>query len=168
MEVTEAMLSVLDQSAGPTGLVECIEILHSKWPPLRFVINSSMDLVLRHEDGSSHTYTAAPIEVTKSADEDNLDQEITFSLNDLGETVPDLLDLIIHDEEIELPQVSYRAYLIGNYSTPTLVSKNLELEEVDRDAKGSQGRARAPGLNENGNGDVYSASRYKSLLGFYQ
>lgn len=167
MEVTEAMLSVLDQSAGPTGLVECIEITHEKWGAYRYVMNSSTDLVLRHEDGSSHKYTAAPIDITKSADEDNLDQEITFSLNDLGETIPYLLDLIINDEVIEPPLVAYRAYLVGNYNVPTIIAKNLELTGLTRGASGSQCEASAPGLNESGNGEVYSASTDPSLIGFY-
>ncbi|NHC02318.1 DUF1833 family protein [Acinetobacter sp. 187] len=167
MEITDAMLAVLDQSAGPVGLVECIEITHSKWGAYRYVMNSSSNLVLRHEDGSSYTYTAAPIEVTKSSDENNLDQEITFTLNDLGEVIPDLLDLIIYDDEIELPQVAYRAYLTGNYNAPTIIAKGLELTGVTRDKNGSQCEASAPGLNESGNGEVYSASIDPSLIGFY-
>lgn len=167
MEITDAMLSVLDQSSGPTGLLECIEITHSKWGDYRYVTNSSRDMVLTHEDGSSHTYTAAPIELAKSTDEDNLDQSIGFTIGDLGETIPNLLDLIINDEEIELPMVAYRAYIIGNYTTPTIISKNLELLSFSRDWQASQGEASAPGLNESGNGEVYSASTDPSLIGFY-
>lgn len=162
------MLSVLDQTAGPTGLIECIEISHSKWPSvLRYVINSSEAMMLTHEDGQSFEYIYAPIKVSRSTDEDTLEQELSFSFGDLGETVPALIDLIIHDEEIELPLVSYRAYLIGQYDSPIFVARDLELEKVTRDWQGTQGDSKAPGLNDSGNGEVYSASTDPSLIGFY-
>lgn len=168
MEITAEMSSLLDQSAGPTGLIECIEISHSKWPAiLRYVINSSEPMVLTHENGQAFEYVYAPISITRSSEEDTLEQELSFSLGDVGETVPLLIDLIIHDEEIELPLVSYRAYLIGQYDSPIFVARDLELENVTRDWKGTQGDSKAPGLNDSGNGEVYSASTDPSLIGFY-
>lgn len=168
MQVTNEMLSVLDQSAGPTGLVEFLEITQPKWPyPLRYVVNSSQAINVFHENGSQVTYAPAPITISRSSEENTLDQELGFTLGDLGEAVPQLIDLFIHDEVIELPLVSYRAYLVGQYNTPVWVARNLELESVTRDWKGTQGESRAPGLNDNGNGDLYSASTDKSLIGFY-
>ena len=168
MEITTEMLSVLDQTAGPAGLIECIEISHPNWSSvLRYVINSTESMALTHEDGQSFEYTYAPVNITRAADEDTLDQELSFTLADVGEVVPELIDLIIHDEVIELPLVSYRAYLIGQYDSPIFVARNLELESVTRDWKGTRGDSKAPGLNDNGNGEVYSASTDPSLIGFY-
>lgn len=168
MEITTEMLSVLDQTAGPTGLIECIEISHPNWPSvLRYVVNSTESMILTHEDGQSFEYSYAPVNITRAADEDTLDQELSFTLADVGEVVPELIDLIIHDEVIELPLVSYRAYLIGQYDSPIFVARNLELESVTRDWKGTRGDSKAPGLNDNGNGEVYSASTDPSLIGFY-
>lgn len=168
MESTTEMLSVLDQTAGPTGLNECIEISHPNWPSvLRYVVNSTESMILTHEDGQSFEYTYAPVNITRAADEDTLDQELSFTLADVGEVVPELIDLIIHDEVIELPLVSYRAYLIGQNDSPIFVARNLELEGVTRDWKGTRGDSKAPGLNDNGNGEVYSASTDPSLIGFY-
>lgn len=168
MEITNEMMSVLDQTAGPTGLIECIEISHPNWPSvLRYVINSTESMILTHEDGQSFEYTYAPVNITRAADEDTLEQELSFTLGDVGETVPELIDLIIHDEVIELPLVSYRAYLIGQYQSPIFVARHLELESVTRDWQGTRGESKAPGLNDNGNGEVYSASTDPSLIGFY-
>lgn len=168
MEITTEMLTLLDQTAGPAGLLECIEISHPNWPSvLRYVVNSSESMILTHEDGQSFEYTYAPVNITRAADEDTLDQELSFTLGDVGEVVPELIDLIIHDEVIELPLVSYRAYLIGQHDSPIFVARNLELESVTRDFKGTRGDSKAPGLNDNGNGEVYSASTDPSLIGFY-
>lgn len=168
MELTDDQLSLLDQSSGIAGLVECIEISHPKWPKaLRFVINSFESMMLKHEDNQEYLYEYAPVQISKSTDEDTLEQELGFTLGDLGETVPQLIDLFIHDEVIELPRVAYRAYLVGQYSTPFIVFKDLELESVTRDWQGTRGDSRAPGLNDNGNGEVYSASTDPSLIGFY-
>lgn len=167
MEITDEMLAVLDQSGGPTGLLECLEIKHSKWPVMCYVINSSYSQTVTHEDDTSHTYLPMPASISKSAQSDTLDQELSFNIGDLGETIPDLIDLIIHDEVVELPLISYRAYLIGKYNHPVAISKDLELEEITRDWQASRGDAKAPGLNETGNGEVYSASTDPSLIGFY-
>lgn len=168
MEITDEMLSLLDQSSGVIGLIECIEISHSKWPSvLRYVINSNEPLILTHEDGLSFPYTYAPIAITRSSDSDTLEQELTFSFGDLGDTVPQLIDLFIHDEVIELPIVSYRSYITGKYSSPIFVARNLELESISRDWQGTRGDSKAPSLNESGNGEVYSASTDPSLIGFY-
>lgn len=168
MEVTSEMLAVLDQSAGPAGLVECIEISHSKWPlVLRYVINSYDAMTLTHEDDQAFEYNYAPVKITRSSDQDTLEQELSFTLGDVGEAVPALIDLFIHDEEVELPMVSYRAYLMGQYDVPIFVARDLELESVSRDWQGTRGDSRAPGLNDNGNGEVYSASTDPSLIGFY-
>lgn len=168
MEITDEMRSVFDQSSGPAGLLECIEISHSKWPSvLRYAINSSEAMMLTHESGQSFEYIYAPVSITRSSDEDTLEQELSFSLGDVGETVPQLIDLIIHDEVVEIPLVSYRAYLIGQYDSPIFVARDLELEGVTRDWKGTRGDSKAPGLNDSGNGEVYSASTDPSLIGFY-
>lgn len=167
MEITDEMLAVLDQSSGPTGLLECLEIKHSKWPAMRYVINSSYSHTVIHEDGTSYAYLPMPIGISKSAQGETLDQELSFNIGDLGETIPDLIDLIIYDEVVELPLISYRAYLIGKYNNPVAISKDLELEEITRDWQASRGDAKAPGLNDTGNGEVYSASTNPSLIGFY-
>lgn len=168
MEITNEMLAVLDQSTGPAGLIECIEISHSKWPLiLRYVINSNEAMNLTHEDGQAFEYTYAPVSISRSTDQDTLEQELSFTLGDVGEAVPTLIDLFIHDEVIELPNVSYRAYLMGKYDVPIFVARDLELESVTRDWQGTRGDSRAPGLNDNGNGEIYSASTDPSLIGFY-
>ena len=50
--------------------------------------------------------------------------------NDVGGIVPELIDLIIQDEVIELPLVTYRSYYIGHYDVPAWVVRDLELESV--------------------------------------
>lgn len=167
MEITEYARQVLDQSAGPIGLIECIEISHPKWGVFRYATNTSNNLVLRHENGVSYTYQAAAINITRGSSGDNLDQKISFTLNDLGETIPDLIDLIIDDEVLVLPTVAYRGYLTNNLNAPALINKDLELTGINRDKNGSQGDASAPGLNDSGNGDLYTPSSDPGLKGFY-
>lgn len=168
MQISEDMLNVLDQSAGPMGLIESVEISHSKWPTVqRFVTNSNLNLALKHEDGQSYEYVFAPLNISKSAENGNLDQGLNIKIGDVGELIPDLIDLILDDEQIELPKVNYRAYFIGQYDSPIVVARELDLESITRDWKGSECEVVAPGLNDNGNGEVYSASTDPSLISFY-
>ncbi|MEG0343404.1 MAG: DUF1833 family protein [Acinetobacter sp.] len=168
MQISENMLNVLDQSKGPMGLIECVEISHPNWPNVqRFVTNSNLNITVKHEDGQAHEYLFSPLTISKSAENGNLDSGLSVKIGDVGEVIPDLIDLIIEDEDITLPKVSYRAYFIGQYDAPIAVSRDLDLESVTRDIKGSEIEAVAPGLNDNGNGEVYSASTDPSLVSFY-
>lgn len=168
MEITDEMALLLDQSSGVIGLIESLEISHPKWSQVyRFVVNSNESMTLRDEYGESHTYDYSPISVTRSADADTLEQEITLFFADVGNVVPWLIDAFINDDRITLPIVTYRAYITENYANPIFVARDLEIESVSRDWQGTRCDAKAPSLNESGNGDVYNASSDPSLIGFY-
>lgn len=168
MEILDEASALLDQSSGVIGLLECIEISHPKWDEVyRFVVNSNESVVLTHEDGSSHLYEYAPITISRSADAETLEQELNFVFADLGDTIPRLIDTFIDDEAIDLPVLSYRAYIIGSYENPIFVARGLEIETINRDWQGTRAGAKAPSLNDSGNGEVYNASTDPSLIGFY-
>lgn len=168
MELTEYALQYLDHSSGPKGLIEAIEVMHSKWDsPIRYINNSNMPIMLTHEDGSSHPYSYAGITISRSTDSDTLEQELNFMFGDLGEIVPQLVDRFIKDEEIELPIVNYRAYWIGQYDKPVFIAKGLELDKITRDWQGANCQSKAPSLNDLGNGDIYNATDDPAMAGFY-
>ena len=168
MQISEEMLNLLDQSAGPMGLIECIEISHPKWLSVqRFVANSNMNITVKHEDGQIFEYAYAPLTISKSAENSNLDQGLSVKIGDVGALIPDLIDLVFLDEDIIFPKLSYRAYFIAQYDSPVAVSRDLDVEGVTRDWQGSEIEAVAPGLNDSGNGEVYSPSTDPSLMSFY-
>lgn len=168
MEILDEASALLDQSSGVIGLLESIEISHPKWDKVyRFIVNSNESAVLTHEDGSSYFYEYAPITITRSADAETLEQELNFIFADLGDTIPRLIDAFINDEVIDLPVLSYRAYIIGSYENPIFVVRDLEIETINRDWQGVRVDAKAPSLNDSGNGEVYNASSDPSLIGFY-
>ena len=168
MEITEEVKQILDQSNGPLGIIEAIEISHSKWPRvLRYVSNSNIPLMLTHENGQTYQYIYAQIKIERSTDSETLEQELSFVFGDLGGVVPELVDLFIKDEVIEYPLVTYRAYFMGKYDTPIFIARDLELDSVTRDWKGASCKSKAPSLNELGNGEVYTASSDPALIGFY-
>lgn len=169
MEITDALMAaVLDQSQGVVGMLEAIEISHSKWDSvLRYVNDGNAAITLTHEDNNSYEYQYAQIKITRSSDSDTLDQELSFNFGDLGEIVPKLIDAFILDEEIEFPIVNYRVYLVGAYDAPVLVARNLELDSITRDNQGASCQSKAPSLNENGNGDKYTVDLFPSLIGYY-
>lgn len=168
MIVTDEMLAVLDQTSGPVGLLECIEVSHPNWPRvLRYIVNGSEPMDLTHEDGQTFTYSYAPLNITRGNEEENLDQKITAAIGDVGSEIPELVDLILQDAERISPILNYRAYIIGKYDTPSTFAKDLEVTVITRDWKGTSFEAQAPGLNNSGNGQVYSPSTDPSLEGFY-
>lgn len=62
--------------------------------------------------------------------------------------------------------MNYRAYVIGKYDLPCTYAKGLEVIVITRDWKGTSFEAQAPGLNDSGNGEIYSASTDPSLEDF--
>ena len=169
MEITQDLINaVLDQSSSAVGMLEAIEISHSKWPNvLRYINDGDLPLNLKHEDGLSYEYQYAQIKITRSSNSDTLDQELSFNFGDSGEIVPKLIDAFILDEEIEFPIVNYRVYLVGAYDAPVLIARNLELDSITRDNQGASCQSKAPSLNENGNGDRYTVDLFPSLIGYY-
>ena len=168
MEIIGEASQLLDQSSGAIGKLECLEISHPKWPKAyRFQISSNQDVTLTHEDGLSYLYEYAQITISRATDSETLEQEVTFFFGDLGEIVPNLLDYFINDEEFDLPVVTYRAYIMDKYSSPIFVARGLELDSITRDWQGARSDAKAPSLNEYGNGEVYNATDDPSLKGFY-
>lgn len=167
-EITSEMLSVLDQSVGAVGLLESVEILHPNWSSiLRYVVNSNFVLMLTHEDNQSYEYQPTVIKIERSSDVDTLDQTLNLILGDLGQQIPDLIDLVLQDDEIIQPTINYRAYIIGNYNQPCFIAKGLLIDNVTRDSKGTRCECNAPGLNDSGTGEIYTASTDPSLIGFY-
>lgn len=168
IELTPEQLALLDQSAGPIGWLESVEISHPNWPQvLHYVVNSSEPISLTHEDGQSFEYVYVPLTINRGGDEDNLDQKLSAMIGDVGTIIPDLIKLVLQDEEITPPVLNYRAYNMGNYDVPAWVVKDLEIAVVTRDHRGSNIESQAPGLNDSGNGEIYSPSTDESLEGFY-
>lgn len=166
--VTPEMLNVLDQSLGAVGLLECVEVSHPNWPSvLRYVVNSNEALTLKHEDNQSFEYQPTVIKVERSSDSETLDQKLNLIIGDVGQQIPDLIDLVIQDDEIIQPVVNYRSYIMGNYDVPCVVYKGLLIDSITRDWKGSSCECNAAGLNESGTGEIYTASTDPSLIGFY-
>lgn len=169
-EITEDMLAVLDQSSSQLGYIECVEVSHQNWDEvLRFVINSNFAFTVQHGDGIDYEYKETPITVNRNSDNDSLDQALTFFVGDSGSVLPDLMDLVFQDDERISPKVAYRVYLLSNLNKPFFMKKGLDLDQVIRDSKEKSSRCEvtAQGLNDNGNGPLYTASRYPSLMGFY-
>ena len=168
IEITGEIESILDQSSGAIGKIECLEISHPKWSQVyHFQITSNDNVTVKHENGESFDYEYAQMTISKATDSETLEQEITFFFGDLGEIIPNLVDTFINDEEIVLPLVSYRAYLMDSYESPIFVARDLEITGISRDWQGARADAKAPSLNESGNGEVYSVSLDPSLIGFY-
>ena len=163
----EDLAYVLDQSRGAIGVVECVEIIHSNWEPLRYVNNSNIDITIKHEDGQSFDYLHAPLTISKISSSGNLEEGLSITVGDVGVVMPDLIDSFIYDEDIEQPTVSYRAYFINQYDAPFLVARDFDVEVVTRNWQGSTIECVAPGLNDSGNGEVYSPSTDPSLESFY-
>lgn len=154
---------------GPESafVVECLEISHSLWPqPIRYVTNVA-DGVTVTQDGLQVRYEYAVIKIERGSVSNDLDQKITITVGDLGQVVPELLDLIIAENSLELPKVKYSLFSSNDYENPILQIDHLEVTGQNSDYQGTTFEAEAEHLNEVGTGVNFTKENFPTLVGFY-
>lgn len=147
--------------------IETIEIKHSLWPiALRYLVNVDATLMLKH-DGMYHEYTYMPLKIQKGAASTDLDQKVSITVGDLGQVVPDLIDLILDAESLESPSFIYRMYMSTNLDAPIQTISNLHIVDGSTSDEGSTFQAEAQKLNVTGTGLIFEKDYFPSLIGFY-
>lgn len=147
--------------------IESIEIKHSLWAnPLRYLVNVDGTLLLKH-NGIYNEYTYAPLKVERGAASTDLDQKVSITVGDLGDIVPDLIDIILDAESLECPTFAYRMYMSTNLDEPILTIDNLQIVDASSNSDGSTFKAEAQKLNATGTGLIFEKSYFPSLIGFF-
>jgi len=109
-----------------------------------------------------------PAEVSGEAARDDLDAEITIQLGDLGEIMPQEIDAIEEANGMLVrPSVRYWVFRSDDLTTPIYGPIALEVPVILLDEQGSALTARAPRLNANRTGELYTLSRFPMLRGFF-
>jgi hypothetical protein len=123
-------------------------------------------ITVTHEDASSYAYTYYPLECKLTGPRDDLDHMLTVNLGDLGELIPDEIDNVREANTFaELPVVRYRTYRSDNLDEPLYGPIELEVKNLNFTSEGCTFEARAPSLNVNRTGEIYSLPRFPMLRG---
>jgi len=147
--------------------LELIEIIHPNFSKTyRIVRNATLGITVKLEDGNYYTFNYCPLQVSLSNEQNNLDQTITIQLGDLGEIVPLELDNVNAANGFGIkPILKYRTYRSDDLDNVLNGPFILEIKTFSFTRDGANFEAKAPSLNINKTGEMYSIDRFPMLIG---
>lgn len=149
--------------------LKLVDISHPAWSkPYLIVQNHSDGVTVKHEDSISYNYEYVPITIQMGNNSDDLDQEITIGVGDLGEIFPTELDAIRASALYAhvRPTLNYREYNLSDLSKPQLTITGLEATDYEPKKEGAVFVCRAKQMNLTKTGEVYTLDNTPTLRGF--
>lgn len=148
--------------------LDLLEISHPSFTQTYYVVrNAVAGVTVTLEDTTEQEFVYYPLRITPTSASDDLDQVLRIDLGDLGEVLPTELDAITADDGFGIkPAVKYRTYRSDDLSAPMYGPITLEVLTLNFTREGCSFEARAPQLNTNKTGELYTINRFPMLKGF--
>lgn len=142
--------------------IECLTISHPSFSQVYNVVrNVRLGITAEGVD-----YTYIPLEITSLGARPNLDSGFKINMGDLGEIIPLELDAVAADEAFNVkPTVIWRTYREDDLTQPLQGPLTLEISDFAFKREGCSFDAKAPALNNNRTGEVYSIANFPMLRG---
>lgn len=155
-------------SASSVVQLETLVISHPSFTKdYNLVRNKTTGLVATTETGAVITFEYYPLKIVGTGIRENLDFGIRVDLGDLGDILPTELDNVSSDQAFHIkPMVVYRSYRSDDLTTPLYGPLVLEVGLFNFKRTGSVFEAKAPSLNINKTGEIYTLDRFPMLRGF--
>jgi hypothetical protein len=148
--------------------LECLEISHPDFTKTyRIVRNATKGITVKYEDGNLYPHEYYPLSIVSMGNRGDLDQGFRITLGDLGDVLPAELDSVTSADGFDTkPTVSYRSFRSDDLETVLFGPLFLEVTTFSFTREGSSFEAKAPSLNINRTGEIYTLDRFPGLRGF--
>ncbi len=147
--------------------LELIEISHSSFTQTYRKVRNATNGVTVTIDAVSRFFDYYPMKITPLGNKDDLDQGLKIDLGDLGEILPIELDEVTEQNSFnEKPVVRYWAFRSDDLTTPLFGPWVLEVTSFSFKKEGATFEAKAPSLNLNRTGKLYTITDFPMLRGF--
>lgn len=146
-----------------------VEISHPAWSKTyRIVQNHADGITVQHENTLSYNYEYVPLTIQKGTNSDDLDQEITIGVGDLGEDFPAELDRVRASAMYSKvrPVLNYREFNLSDLSKPQVAILGLEVTDYEPKVEGAVFVCRAKQMNLTKTGDPYTLDNTPTLRGY--
>ena len=155
------------KSYSSVAQLETFEISHSAFSKTyRIVRNDTRGITARIETGQDVIFDYCPVKIQLANDKDDLDQVVKIQLGDLGEIIPRELDRIAQQNKFnEKPKVVYRTYQSNDLMNIMNGPIRLEIKDFAFNREGCSFDAKAPSLNLNTTGLIYTFDMFPMLRG---
>lgn len=146
---------------------ELLEIYHPNFSKTyRLVRNNTQGVSVVLEDNTLKYFEYAPLKISLSNEQSDLDQIIKIELGDLGEIIPMEMSNVANKSNFTTkPIIKYRTYRSDDLTQPMYGPIILEIKSFGFTSNGSVFEAKAPSLNINKTGEIYSIDRFPMLRG---
>ncbi len=147
--------------------LELFEISHPSFNETFYLVrNNPRGVTVNHENGASVDYEYVPIRARLTGPRDDLEQILQIELGDLGEIIPQQVDLIRSANTMATrPLVIYRSYRSNDLTTPLVGPFRLEIKNLSLTKQGASFEAKAPSLNVSKTGERYTMPRFPMFKG---
>ena len=146
----------------------CVEVSHPAWSKVyRIVQNHADGITVQHENSVSYDYEYVPLTIQRGNNSDDLDQDITIGVGDLGETFPLELDAARASAFADVrPTLNYREYNLSDLTNPQLTILGLEVTDYEPKREGAVFVCRAKQMNLTKTGITYNIKDFPTMRGF--
>lgn len=148
--------------------LELLEISHPNFSKVyRLVRNAINGITVTLETGAQATFDYYPMRISAKGVKDDLDHALMIDFGDVGEVLPAELDLVQAANGFTIkPTVVYRTYRSDVLGVPLFGPITLEVTNVNFKKEGATFEAKAPTINTNMTGQLYTFERFPMLKGF--
>ena len=148
--------------------LQCVEVSHPAWSKVyRIVQNHADGVTVQHENSVSYDYDYVPLTIQRGNNADDLDQDITIGVGDLGETFPLELDAARASAFADVrPTLNYREYNLSDLTNPQLTILGLEVTDYEPKREGAVFVCRAKQMNLTKTGITYNIKDFPTMRGF--
>lgn len=144
------------------GRYECLTISHPSFSKVYNIVRNARLGI----SAEATEYEYYPLEITSIGARPNLDSGFKINMGDLGEIIPIELDAVAADDAYDVkPIVVWRTYRSDDLTQPLQGPVTLEIKDFAFKREGCSFEAKAPSLNNNRTGELYSLTRFPMLRG---
>jgi hypothetical protein len=155
-------------SSASVKAYDLLQISHPSFSQIYYLVrNCRNGVTVALETEASQFFKYYPLQMKGLGADNNLDQILRVQLGDLEDILPTELDAVnAANGFLTKPVVVYRVYRSDDLSAPLYGPITLEILNLAFTRDGCAFEAKAPGVNNNKTGEVYSFDRFPMLRGF--
>lgn len=156
----------LKLASNPEGELdfETVEITHSLLSKRYLIVRGNEPLTATLETGELVTFEPSPMEATDAANSNDLDQQASFTLPDVGNLLDDEMQKIPLDNQ-EWPVFTFRRYVNTDLSYPCVGPITYDLQSLSQSKGIFTAEVGVPRLNERPTGILATPTDIPLLRG---
>lgn len=156
----------LKLASNPEGELdfETVEITHSLLSKRYLIVRGNEPLTATLETGEVVTFEPSPMESTDAANSNDLDQQASFTLPDVGNLLDDEMQNIPLDNQ-EWPVFTFRRYVSTDLSYPCVGPITYDLQSLSQSKGVFTADVGVPRLNERPTGILATPTEIPLLKG---